>query len=1267
MEMSLRRLKCSFVLGIALFAVLISSVYAEDVPRTITITGGEAVGDWRLNGDQLQRYQRNNSINPATYDWLNQTYQAIQGPYQWQGPDAVTNTLNLTGNAYNYTDGTHVWSETILGTNNAFSMSGSAYFVGSLEIGSGHISITGASRTDTGTKITAIQAGAGLTTTVSLGSMNGTANGYQGSVELATKNNTLNLNYGAHAGTGSTFILAGATENIVNIDLVDPMGGIPSHEFNGQIDLSQTMVDSSTANVSSATAVAGGGSQGNVVNITSGRLVNGNDASIIGSLGTTRYNIRGGNTNSIDTNDGIGLYDFAGGTVHTKGPLDFIGNPPAQVPIDAQVYNIWNETSLATDKVNLEDQNTANAYNGTVVGFNGGDYLVYSLLNVGKEVNLTGTTTVTIGAINYKDNDMNGTRYDFGKVDLGSATPVNGYDYSQNYVGNQAQISANQVNVSGGSKLIIHENFLNFGNATIVAGSHNIINELNIDGEVTLDRTSIYSYDPVANLVEENAQVNVRAGGTLRGFGHYTSDANHTPLRDSVYGNVLLEHGTVNADGRITQKGGELRPYDETLFDLGHNDSANAAPNNGERYEAQVRKLMGVVMSVSGDIKFENTSYLSTRLFHQNDVHFDNQANWVEIDGADRKLYYSDSVHADTLTFTDIWSAADATDNAINQTVASRIAQAMKAQYNPVFGFNYELRSKLDFELYKGDPGSDTQTYYYRVATSDNVIEELYKNLNYNPGAPKDNLMADANHLFNRMILKSDMLGEWYFTYTEDRKDIVLRFRLLADHPHNGGFVVAETERNNILPGKYLDEIRYPFWTDSSWLNLPSDYAGDLDLPRDPSMPHDGNDLDDLEYNHGGYTGDMVSWYANITNPFLSDGVTPNPDYVPAVDNYRPEWIQDWEDLLHGFQLEIISGRDMRRGLRMLHAESYANLSNTNFDVMSQFIRNRERNSVTALFQVESNDFQGDHEVEGTMFDPVLDAVRADRFVANPVRFWAAAFGTDGKARKSGSEYGYNLETWGGSVGAIKEMGDVYAGGTIGFARSRNTWDDLPSSGVTKSYMAEALVGARLFGLGFAELHANYSYGEQSMSRIVELGGYYSGWAKGEFNDHTFGLGARIGYQQVFRDNWLFIPTLGIQALHYRNGAFSEYGRRNMANLLEFKDGSMNRTMVRTPLLLRLSRSIALGGVILSPEIRGGVTPLWGATRGKAVAKWIGNPFNNRYFTSYGADRGNYELEAGATLELSRRGRFYVAGNYDLIYTKNSTMHNFSVQAGLNF
>ncbi len=1149
---------------------------------------------------------------------------------------------------------------------------------------------------------------------INLVAMTDAAIGYNTHGKLeSTDKNTLYIGHSANYNTDAYTAITGGA-NAINTVVIDPRAYTKSDandpntygEFNvkGVIDL--TGVQTKGGQLDSDTR-----GKTNVF-ITHGTIkrddpLDPNSASIIGASGNNVANIwvSGGRTTHIDTNSGTGNYVFTGGMYTTI----------TDTANESQVY-IIHDSTRGKEELNLTS--TAGYYGGKEIDIDEkrDNYMHYQLLNLGKvyisydegrtESDLQGAK-VTIGAIGGppapRPSPSNPYDNHYVPIDLDSD------DYAAEYHDdNQAQISADHVIVQNTSlspqllsnpnirmqdlirdimndpqlsdwryqsKLMIHENYDHYGKTSFeidTSTSHNIINKLEIGwgGAVTLDRTSIHGKDPTDGSTIDSV-VTVNTGGTLYGFGVNSADDDHSPKRANVFGSVTI------------MGGGRLQPYDRTIFtDVNNKNNFYGAyeddvpgsllyqPGSAAYDEREAARdwLKGVQFKVDGDLVFKQSSILSTRLFHKNDG-----TNTVWASDGEHKKYFSDSVTATGLVdFKDMWKLEMEPNHVDVKDLTNRDKMYLKLQYDPVFGFNYELRSKQEFQIYQGNPGDDTQTYYYSVAYADQnkYIEQLFEN--QNPDSGNGKLLADANHIANRYILKSDMLGEWFFMPNADNEktlnenengtELLLRFRLLVPHPTMGGIksvMQGYSHRNEVTPGQYLDELRYPFQGIKG-----SDIEGSLNI--DPSS--------DMTYREEGYNGNMVYFFEQATDIKNKDKGTWD-EYNPIYDNYRKEWIEDFETLFHAIQLNGVSGSFFHEMVRTLHGETYANMTETTLGIMQSFIQLRERNSMSALYQVENDEWDRPKKRPyGMMYDPILDAGANDRFVQNPIRFWGSAFGQQGRKRqKNHDEFGYESAVWGGAVGMIKETGDMYHGLTIGYAYNQNKYLNYNhTSSTTNSHIAEALVGFRLFEWGFAELHGNYSYNKNKNNRVVYLPDEndlftYSGVGLGDFKSHVTGGGVRFGWQQVLGENWLLVPTIGFNVMDYRAEAFTEGGRDDMATRLVFEKGAMDRTVYRIPLQLRLTRSIAFGGSVISPEIRAGYTPVFGDRESRVTSTWVGYPIKDRKFHSYGLNLGTYEAWLGGTIEWSRRGRFYVAGNYDYSFGSNSFNHNFSLQAGLNF
>ncbi len=989
-------------------------------------------------------------------------------------------------------------------------------------------------------------------------------------------------------------------------------------------------------------------------------------------------------------------------------------------------------------------------YDPTII--NDHDYLAYTILganviNIGNNNQDPSNPSpsgqaeharVVIGAI--ADSSNNNT---YEAVDLSTRDFANS---------RQAQITADTVNVYANSKLTLHQNYDAYtsGDFTATDPRRNIIDKLNvlgISGNVTrcnvygyiwdmnspakafttIDRTTVHVTDngtptvhPANDYANYNANTIIGVNGVLQGFGRITDMDNHDPRAPNIMG----DNGIVPVVA--IQSGGLLRMYDPQLLPVHWGVTTNEAQYlDNERNASQ---LKGVYFKVDGTTRFEHASHFSTRLFGVDDTYTTETTSTIVSDGLDsnaqtnplnpnfiaqgqpvtvrrslgdglistdiifdeikyNSIYYENNYHTLFGGYTGAGTKKDLTDLGI----WSGVAQQYKVQYDPIFGIDNELKSKLEFNLYEG--GADGVTsHYFKIMHSDNPINALVN-------------MPDANHVFNRDILVSDMLGQWYFEKSTDDRDVVLRYRLLIDHPQNGGILNTVTERNSVEAGKKLDEIRYPFWTATSWndstlprnmfisdpsLDSSANYWGEQDSWNIWNYYNNGNDNGN-PYNVAGFDGNIEKFYADPTkygypdNPFRTN---------PAVDpNYNMAWVHDIDTYFRALQLEATSAANVTRAIRLVTAEAYASQSSADLNTMNQFIASRERNGVSALYLVEEKERLQAEADGGTQYRQELERDMPSSFVANPLRVWTAFLGNHSKQRRNGDEYGYTAHQNGGlQLGVIKEAGDFYFGLTGAYVRGTNRWAELQAKNRADSYMAEALLGWRR-GMGFVELSLNAGYMDHKMTRNIELGedlhggayvpeldcnlgdNYYNGVYRvthtGNFHNRVLGGGLRFGYQKVFAGKWLFLPTVGAYYQDVRNPkAFVEDGPDNAAFRLVMDKGGIKRQTLQIPVMLRLSRGIAFnnaGPWVLMPEVRVGATANALDKGGKAYYQWLGNPIPNRVMKAWGLEDDRVSYQAGATLELSRRGRFYAALNYDINLWSKSVGHNFSLQSGLNF
>lgn len=1000
-----------------------------------------------------------------------------------------------------------------------------------------------------------------------------------GTTLVLSDNAVMSVN-GTGTGSGTFGFAAGSTGNAFTMNttvanaLPEIQSGYNFNLRNGTVTLNSGRMSGTitTESGSNTWTIAGNAAAGR------GMTIGGSLAATL--TGSNIFNIGRANfTGSIDaTNSGANTLNFQNNST-------FYGQGNLQGSSGTNIMNFNSGSLVSGAGAYVHASNSATGSN--TFNVNAGSSIINGAWLYGgaaastSTFNLNGGTVRNIqGLESSADNNAGVGRTDVSAaVDLKTLV-VNG-DYSGSYYGN-----ANQINYLRNMKLVTF-------------GANGTVLEIGSLDQTQTAQISAQTVEVQAGkefiLHEDTAWQALNTPGNIAaGEGNVINDL-------TISGKALIDRTTIqsaNATGSnvVVNSGGELRGHtDYVSTNAGFTDGKaniignlllktgstmkpfdNLAAGNTTRntvFEVQTKG------AGSGIVTFEPNSILKTRMF-----------------ATDSSIFTTIDSH--------LISASDAVKS--QQALFPGTGHS-RVIYDPVFGFDYEKIHKFDFELNKD--------YYFCVVQSNDPIDDF--DIVYGTDA------------FNRLILKSDMIGDWDFILTEDKKSVLLRFRLTALHPLKGGLAAGQTEPNAWHVAKALDHIRYPLG--------------------------EGED---------NYDGNMLPFYAQHF---------PNHDMM------------DFYNLFLGIQDGILDAAVMNTALRQLHAEAYSDTTMINHGTMRNFIDSRERNGMSALYAVEKRNYSAavrqaaanENASSVDAYANLTDIVgfhdnEDEGFVVNPVRFWAAGFGNNGKQKSIGFEYGYDSDVWGGSLGAIKEYGDLYLGLTAGYADVDTEWKELSAENKTRSYLGEALLGIRK-GLAFAELHGNVGYFDNKMKRNVVIAsnqggrgiGSYGGNAESKYHELMWGGGVRFGYQWLLGQKYLVVPTLGFNYMETKSSSMRENGSLGGLALM-FEKGGLDHKSYRIPAMVRANRSIALGRFVLTPEIRGGFIYLPGDKNATVDAMFAGDPWEY-VMPAVGIKRGKWEAQVGATLELSRHGKMFLAANYDYVFREKSMNHNYSVQFGINF
>ena len=1012
-------------------------------------------------------------------------------------------------------------------------------------------------------------------------SVNGTANiSMTGGTITASVNNGGYLNVtGTTTTTGNSISFGGTAEvdlNNANASFTTIAVGTGSEVSlrQGTVTGGVTMTGSNQTFLLSGASLSGTSTigQSSDIRITSGSLSG--SLSTTDTTGTNIWRVQGGTHGSgVLTGGGaMDTFHMSGGTTGT-----------VQSTAGNSAFNISGSNTYITNA-----QSSSGVSTFTITG--------------GHTTNITNTATGTGTAGNYK---LNGHTNTYGSID----------QVVKNITGSTHADTVDTLTVADGIRFTEYNNindaYAASGNAAIRADIDNVLNMesviLGVNSGLEIGRRDVagatrFTADSVTLGMGSDLFIHKSTSAQASEIGSVTWTGSgsvlwidRTTVTGLANGNTTIQIG---AGGMITGYSDNIAGYNNIKGDLvigseGILNPFSTQHNITEFYNdtsiqyADARNhRQSEGMAVSGNTAMNGGAIMTSRLFAIQDA--GNSVTLVN-SGDTVDIYHGDFVQTGSSTFNG------------------------KAIFDPIFGSAYEVGAKQEFKLYTGDGTTNDNTYFFDIVRSGVDVN----------GYAGTGSAIDANDLFDNQIIKSDMLGEWHFEMAENGTDVIVRFRLLAKHPTQGGIAVDMIEPNAEAAARELDRIRYP---------------------------DDGS---------GRYNGKMKETYEKLH--------AANPEKYP---NYKDYYIDDYEQLLLNIQNVIATGANTNHAIRRLHPEPYADLANINIRTVDTFVRTREQHGISSLFQVENEQFEaamaraeGNDNAYANLV--MSDGPVMEEYIRNPIRFWASGFGADGNQKKNGTEYGFDSEMWGGAIGMMKEWGNFYVGLSGGYARVSTDWKELTATAKSDAYMADALIGYR-FGLGFIEAYGNYAYNDHKTSRNLSFANY-SGVARGSYHDNVYGGGVRLGYQHLVCDSWLFIPTIGVNYIKSRSAAFTEDGRYNLFPKLDVAAGGIRRQNLRVPLTARLSRPFVFMDSVVTPELRASFIPIFGDKRAKATARFAGDPSADGRFTAVGIENGRWAGQVGGTLEISRRGRMNITANYDYTFARKSYEHNYSLMFGMNF
>jgi outer membrane autotransporter protein len=279
-------------------------------------------------------------------------------------------------------------------------------------------------------------------------------------------------------------------------------------------------------------------------------------------------------------------------------------------------------------------------------------------------------------------------------------------------------------------------------------------------------------------------------------------------------------------------------------------------------------------------------------------------------------------------------------------------------------------------------------------------------------------------------------------------------------------------------------------------------------------------------------------------------------------------------------------------------------------------------------------------------------------------RVWVGGFGTWARQKNRDSNYGYDYNTGGFSLGYDRRL-DGVPGLRVGVSTSFSFGKIDSKSGWSSVDVDTAgfgVYGSYQFNNGlFVDANFGYGHSENDVKSNV-IGGSKTG----NFDIDTWQIGARTGIALDF-GNLKFTPTVGARYLTYEMDRWAERvhgaGALTLPNVFHKKRDHI----FEIPILLKLNGTFEVGQTKIIPEARLGWT--FAAKRPDSeLTVGLNLPGLSGYRATVPgikAPRGSLQAGAGVKIEVTDMVDVFV--NYDLDAARGFVSHNAALGIGVNF
>ena len=357
--------------------------------------------------------------------------------------------------------------------------------------------------------------------------------------------------------------------------------------------------------------------------------------------------------------------------------------------------------------------------------------------------------------------------------------------------------------------------------------------------------------------------------------------------------------------------------------------------------------------------------------------------------------------------------------------------------------------------------------------------------------------------------------------------------------------------------------------------------------------------------------------------------------------------------------INTLGGLDVagqQRGLAAMAGDQHATLAKLALEGNALFGQSISRR----LAEWRSDGSQAAARAESAPGTNLASAVTHDQSLTaqlrrGPIRsdgygVWMRGYGVFGSLDDDGNAAGVDYDIGGAAIGIDRQFSPNFlAGISLGYASTKARFDRDAAKANIDSYDLGLYAGLRSDGFR-ADAVLSYAYLDNDTSRRISIGPI-NRTARADYGGHRFGVGLDLGY--ALRLGPVEVePQAGLQYTRLRQNGFDEKG----AGAVNLDVDATTVESLRSSVGARLAVNVALGDVVVEPELRGRWQHEFLDDRGSIDAQFAGQPASA--FAADGVDTPADSAVVGAGVLIRFSQTFSAFVDYDVKLNRRETVHN---------